>query len=83
MFKTLQRYVGDRFNLPHEGLTRPELEQHLRRRGAPDQLARDVEALCEQCDAARFAPESVASGQLADAAQRAEDVLKQLERWKP
>jgi hypothetical protein len=83
LFKTLQRYVGDRFALPHDGLTKLEMEPHLRRRGAPDDILRGVGELCDRCDAARFAPQSLASAQVEAAIQQAEAVLKALERWKP
>ena len=83
LFKALQRYVGDRFALPHDGLTKLEMEQHLSRRGAPEEILRGVGELCDRCDAARFAPQSLASAQADAAIRQAETVLKALERWKP
>ena len=83
VFRAVQRYVGDRFNLPSEGLTTAELDASLRPRGAPAQLVHDLSALLDHCDAARFAPSSVASDQMASTIQTAESVLKRLERWRP
>lgn len=83
IFRVLQRYIGDRFNLPSEGLTTAELQAYLRPRGAPEELVRDLSALLDRCDAARFAPRSVATDQIASTVQEAESVLKRLERWRP
>jgi len=82
IFRALQRYIGDRFNLPSEGLTKAELERHLRPRGIPDGLFQELAALCDQCDAARFAPMSIASGQMSAMVSGAESVLRRLEQWK-
>lgn len=82
LFRALQRYIGDRFDLPSEGLTNAELEQHLKPRGIPEELFRELGSLFDRCDAARFAPTSAASSQMSAAVSAAESVLKQLERWK-
>ena len=79
----MQRYVGDRFNLPSEGLTPGELERFLKVRGAPEELVREVSALVHQCDTARFAPVSIASDQMTATLEAAESLLKRLERWSP
>ncbi len=83
LFRAMQRYVGDRFNLPSEGLTAAELERHLRPRGVPDDVARELSELVHRCDAARFAPRSVAADQAEPTLQAAEAVLRRLDRWRP
>ncbi len=82
VFRALQRYIGDRFNLPSEGLTTAELERHLKPRGIAEDLCHELASLCDQCDAARFAPTSIASGQMSAMVSSAESVLKRLEQWK-
>lgn len=82
VFRALQRYIGDRFNLPSEGLTKTELERHLKPRGIAEDLFRELASLFDQCDAARFAPTSVASDQVSAMVGSAESVLKRLEQWK-
>ncbi len=82
VFRALQRYIGDRFNLPSEGLTKAELEQHLKPRGIAEDLFQALASLFDQCDAARFAPASVASGQISAIISSAESGLKRLEQWK-
>ncbi len=85
IFRAIQGYVGDRFNLPSEGLTRVELERHLAARGVPAELITELVHLAERCDTARFAPASqIASAeQMAATVQQTEAVLKRLDRWKP
>ena len=85
IFRAIQGYVGDRFNLPSEGLTRPELERHVSARGVPAELVAEIVQLAERCDTARFAPASqiASAGQMASTVQQTEAVLKRLDRWKP
>ncbi len=82
IFRAMQRYVGDRFNLSTDGLTRAEIESVLRARGASEALVRDVAALCDRCDAARFAPASIAADHAEATWQLAATALKQLEHWR-
>lgn len=83
VFKALQGYVGDRFNVPSAGLTKAELEQHLRPRGIQEDLIRELSECFDRCDAARFAPSSVAADQAEATLQTAESLLKRLERRRP
>jgi hypothetical protein len=79
-----QRYIGDRFHLPSEGLTRPDLEGHLKPRKVPEEILREVLRIFDECDAARFAPMgSLPADQLQATLQATESLLKRLERWKP
>jgi hypothetical protein len=83
VFKALQGYVGDRFNVPSAGLTKAELEQHLRPRGIQEELIRELSTCFDRCDAARFAPSAVAADQADATLQTAESLLKRLERRRP
>jgi hypothetical protein len=83
VFKALQGYVGDRFNVPSAGLTKAELEQHLRPRGVQEELVRELSECFDRCDAARFAPNAVATDQADATLQTAESLLKRLERRRP
>ncbi len=83
VFRSIQRYMGDRFNLSSDGLTRAELEQYLQGRGAPAELVHEVLEVVDRCDAARFAPSAASADQAASTLQTVEAVLKRLERWKP
>ena len=83
IFRAVQCYVGDRFNLPSKGLTKAELEQFLRPRGAPEELIAELAALFDRCDAARFAGDSSAPDQMDATLQAAESTLRQLEKWRP
>ena len=83
LFRALQRYIGDRFNLPAEGLTKSELERVLRTRGAPDDVLRALPALVDRCDTVRFAPVSSATEQAEATVQSAEGLLTRLDQWKP
>ncbi len=83
LFRAVQEYIGDRFNLTSEGLTTIELEQHLRPRGIPEELLNQLLDLFNRCDAARFAPRSSAVGQIDATLTATASMLKQLDRWKP
>jgi hypothetical protein len=79
--RAVQRYIGDRLNLPSDGLTKSEMERHLLARGASQELVREFGELIERCDAARFAPASVAADQADTALRATEALLRRLERW--
>lgn len=83
LFRAIQIYVGHRWNLPAEGVTRAEVERHALVKSAPEGAVTGLLECIDRCDAARFAPASVASGQLGATIALAESSLKQLERWKP
>ncbi|MBI4598422.1 MAG: protein BatD [Candidatus Omnitrophica bacterium] len=83
VFRAIQRYVGDRFNIPSEAVTHAELDRYLNARGAPAEVVMILLTVIDRCDAARFAPMSVATQQAAETVQQAEQALKQLERWRP
>jgi hypothetical protein len=83
IFRTLQRYIGDRFGLSGEGMTKVELAQHLRGRGIPDPLIQELAEVFDRCDAARFAPISVAADQVGATLESVMALLKQLERYRP
>lgn len=83
IFRTVQRYVGDRFNRSSEGLTKAGLEESLRPRGASEELIRELCELFDRCDAARFAPAAAASDQVDATLKTTESILNRLERWKP
>jgi len=82
IFRTVQRYVGDRFGLPGEGLTKMELEQRLRERGVSEELVQELAAVLDRCDAARFAPQSEAAERMEPTLDAVALLLRRLERVK-
>ena len=83
LFRAIQIYVGNRWNLPAEALTRSEVERHALAQAAPEETVKNLLVCIDRCDAARFAPASIASDQLGATIALAESIFKQLERWKP
>ncbi len=52
--RCVRSYVGDALNLEGAALTPTDTEQHLRSRGAGEELAEQVHELLERLEAARY-----------------------------
>ena len=83
LFRAVQRYVGDRCNIPSAGVTRDELSRVLGERYAPEQALAALVSVVDRCDAARFAPSSVATEQILPAIRDAAEAFTLLDKWKP
>jgi hypothetical protein len=75
----LQHYLGDRLNIPAAGITASIVEEELVPRGVNGELAADLKACFEACDAARFAGGS-AGTTLAATRKKVERLIDELEK---
>lgn len=82
IFRALQGYAGDRFNVPNESLTRIEIESLLHAHGAQQEVISVASELCERCDAARFGDPSAYTGRLANTLTSAQAFIRRLEGMK-
>ena len=72
-------FLSDRFGEPMVGLTREALGERLRDSGVSDELAQRVENTLALGEAARFTPETPATGQSKDYVERATQLLIELD----
>jgi tetratricopeptide (TPR) repeat protein len=80
--RALRQYVGDKLNLSATGLTHDLLRLRLGEAGVAAETILQLVALLERCDAARFAPGSMADPQMREALETAESLLVALdESW--
>ncbi len=72
---TLHRYLSDRYGESLVGLTREAIGERLRDSGVSDELAQRVENTLALGESARFTPETPTVGQTEDYAERAAQLL--------
>ncbi len=56
VFATLQEYLGDRFNLPSQGITISVVDEVLKKRAIAENILESLRGIFKNCDLARFAP---------------------------
>lgn len=77
--RALVDYVADRANRPAAGLTYDELDAILEGKGAAPELRRRYRVCLENCDFARFVPDSHRAGARGDAVSEARGIVAALE----
>ena len=55
IFKTMQDYLGDRFNLPKGSVTTVIIEEHLRPSGCDENMLEMLKDVFSRCEMARYA----------------------------
>ncbi len=78
LFRLLQEQLGERLDLPASAITEAVIEEHLRPRGAPEQVSAAVHELFQSCNLARYAPVR-SSQQLTAMVAKLEAALRQLQ----
>ncbi|MCA9773454.1 MAG: protein BatD [Myxococcales bacterium] len=76
MSAALAAYLAEKCGHGGEALTRAELEPLLQSAGCPESLAREIAALLEEADVAKFAPGALADADARAALGRAEKVVE-------
>ena len=77
--RALRQFVGDKLNVSATGMTYEMLRERVVEAGAPEEIAGRLVQVLERCDAARFAPGSMAGEQLRGMLGEAESLLVALE----
>ena len=78
----MQEYIADRLHIPSGGITSLSAEQHLRPKGAPEEILGRLKEIFEIIDAERFAPASLAKEQMPAVLQMAREIVEGLEKVK-
>jgi hypothetical protein len=79
IYRALTSYIADKLNISPHGLTTESIQEILRRRSTPEELADDVTGVITACDYARFAPASLAQSDIDDALRTSEGVIIRME----
>ena len=83
-YDAVARAVGDylaaKLDLPPGGVTAEAVRDRLGRRGLPPELARNLEEFLATCERARFAPAADASAEMQRTIERADAIVRGLER---
>ncbi len=78
--RALMGFIGNRANVAELGLTRPQLDAELARRGVPGDTRKKLQDFLVTCDAARFAPEAPGRMQMEHAIAVASELIGSIEQ---
>jgi hypothetical protein len=81
-FKTLQEYLGNRFNLPSAGITAEVVESLMSSKNLDKNVAEDLKQCFSECDMARYASASLDHAKMQNALNLLERAIDYLERHK-
>jgi len=82
MLRLLQEQTGERVDVPANAITEAVVDERLRPMRAPDALCTAIQELFQMCNLARYAPVK-SSEELSAIVPRAEQALRELQRWEP
>jgi hypothetical protein len=82
LFKVLQGYLGNRFNIPEAGTTYSEIERIAEGKGIDTDILRKIKKLFNICDEMRFAFQKTDIYKMRDNIKDMEEVIRYLERKK-
>jgi len=76
----LREYLSAKLDLPPGAITADEVSEHVRARGVSPEVANALHELLATCERVRFAPQAAADGDMRHALDRAESLVRALER---
>ncbi|MDD5746886.1 MAG: BatD family protein [Candidatus Omnitrophica bacterium] len=82
IFKTLQEYLGHRFNIPSGGITADGADELLSREGAAEDIRAKLKACFGDCDSARYAVAAFDQASMKQTLSAVEEMIDYLERKK-
>ncbi|MBU1086837.1 MAG: BatD family protein [Candidatus Omnitrophica bacterium] len=82
IFKTLQEYLGHRFNRPSAGMTADIVEELSAAQGLDPQIGEKLKHCFLQCDMARYATAALDQNKMRETLAMLEQVIDYLERFK-
>ena len=82
IFKTLQEYLGDRFNLPKGSLTANVVEDRLRPSGCDEKILNVVSDVFSKCEMARYASTVPKREECKDVMKEVRKIIDYMERVK-
>ena len=77
---TLQRYIGDKCNVPETGLTSQQISDLLKSREIPPETVESLISCLDACDMARFAPTMLRPESTREVLDSAKQVIVKLEQ---
>jgi hypothetical protein len=82
VFRTLRRYIGDRFHIASGGITIEIVDTDLKNRGLPEEVLTDIKDVFRECDIARYAHSGIGSSDMQTTLNRLKDLIQKLENTK-
>jgi len=82
VFKTLQNYLGDRFNLPRGNVTSQVIEERLRPSGCDEKMLEALRDIFSRCEMARYASSVPGGREAEDMLEKVRKMIVYLERIK-
>jgi len=80
LFKTLQNYLGEKFQIPPGGITGRTVDQELRLRGVDENLCEDLKTIFEECDNVRYGSSAPERSKMEETLQLMRETVRHLEK---
>jgi len=80
IYKALTGYLGDRFNLPEQGMTTEDAGRAMSSAGMAEEIIEEARSLLSECDRARFAPGTVSDSTANELVERARKFVRLVEK---
>ena len=82
LFKTLQAYLGEKFQIPPGGITGKTVDQELTLKGINQNLCQTLRILFEECDTARYGSLVFGRSKMEETFRLMKETIRQLEKQK-
>ncbi len=82
VFKTLQEYLGDRFNLPRGSVTGQVIEDRLRPAGCSEKILEMLQEVFSRCEMARYASSVPGGHEAKETLEKVKRIIDYLEKVK-
>ena len=82
LFKTMQEYLGNKFNLSGVSITSQIVDDKLRPAGCDEEILGMIQEVFAKCDLARYASQSVGMEECFDLLEKTKRIIDHLERMK-
>ena len=76
-------FIGNRLNIAEKGLTRPQIEGHLKKYNVSEQTRNKLQRLLSECDQVRFAPGTQSTAVMQEALDRTNELIVELDAALP
>lgn len=80
LFKTLQAYLGEKFQIPPGGITGKTVDQELRLKGIDQNFCQTLRILFEECDTTRYGSLVFGRSKMEETFRLMKETIRQLEK---
>lgn len=81
LFRTVSRYIGDKFNVEDKGMTSADVDELLREHNVDREIRDTISKILKSCERARYGSQSFNSDEVRALVQAAESAIHDFDDW--